>query len=171
MIIDNTNEQEVRLSLPANLTSSSTFLIPENLLSLLNNILQNNRCNVRELLSILLRRFSKSSEFPKKFQNDHVKTRYQKPGNSLVRIDFRPRLKDWAELKILARGMGCSCCLLFILLLKFFSKKKRKSKRNNSAQNSHTPCLSLIENLNQFNDNYGRIIIRTLLPPTLYNSD
>lgn len=43
-------------------------------------------------------------------------TRYQRPGQDLVRVAFRPKLCDWLALGQIAAHLGVSRCLAFILL-------------------------------------------------------
>ncbi len=52
-----------------------------------------------------------------------ARTKYQEPGQDLIRFDFNPFLESWIQLGQLAAGMGISRCKLFILLLKAEYKK------------------------------------------------
>ncbi len=49
--------------------------------------------------------------------SDKAKLRYQEEGLNLQEVKFRPEEEDWAELGIIAYGLGVSRCWLFSYML------------------------------------------------------
>lgn len=52
--------------------------------------------------------------FPK---SENVKMEYQKPGQGLVRVNFRPENSDWIVLSEISLGLGFSRCFVFVMML------------------------------------------------------
>lgn len=93
----------------------STLLVPENLLPILEKL------NESESLKLILKRFLKKYKFlffsgATRFSNK-VRIQYQEEGLNLKAIKFRPDLKDWMELGIIAYSLGFSRCFLFSFFL------------------------------------------------------
>ncbi len=51
--------------------------------------------------------------------------RYQRPGQNLVRVCFRPEPDDWLELGQIALHMGVSRCLAFMVLVRMLAREKQ----------------------------------------------
>jgi hypothetical protein len=93
----------------------SSLLVPAKLIPVLKRL--TNQKNLCELLAELLKKhrflfISGNIPFSK-----NVKLEYQKEGQNLEPIRFRPWLRDWMELGVLAYSLGYSRCLLFSFLL------------------------------------------------------
>ncbi|MCB1176745.1 MAG: DUF1564 family protein [Leptospiraceae bacterium] len=93
----------------------SSLLIPDRYLCDLENV-----CGDMELhkyLKYLVGKYRKFIALGYIPHGKNVRIKYQKKGQSLVNVKFRPWDEDWAELGILAYGLGVSRCWLFSYLL------------------------------------------------------
>lgn len=93
----------------------STLLIPAELLPTLEKLKESS--SLKSILKILLKKYkflllSENVRFSNK-----ARLQYQEDGLDLKTIKFRPDLKDWMELGIIAYSLGFSRCFLFSFLL------------------------------------------------------
>ncbi|AOP32733.1 hypothetical protein A0128_01910 [Leptospira tipperaryensis] len=78
-------------------------------------------------LEILLNEY-KAQLFQEQKPHSLERTSYQRKAQDLKRVSFRPKEKDWAELRSIARYLGISMCKTFVLLLEL--------ERNDETENS-----------------------------------
>lgn len=60
-------------------------------------------------------------------------TRYQRPGQNLVRVAMRPELEDWLELGQIAAHLGVSRCLAFMLLIRSLRTRELSPRLSHPA--------------------------------------
>ena len=61
---------------------------------------------------------------------------YQKDGQDLQKVNFRPEGQIWAEFKLIARGCSASMCYLFVYLL---LREEAWSRADNSSNEPSLP--------------------------------
>lgn len=97
------------------------FLVPERRVPLLDRMLSRRRMKMRAYLRHLI---ALARRVPEKLpRRDRFTAWYQKPRQSLQKVNFRPSGRDWGEFKTIARGCGVSMCRLFVALLELDSEK------------------------------------------------
>ncbi len=118
---------------------STTFLIPEKLLSRLENRLTSSNLDLENYLKKLLIRYSENLDAKNIIPSNSLTTLYQAPNQNLIRMNIRLHADVWQSLRIFARGMGISMCLLVTLLLLLDNES---NDTNLSREVTHTPLIS-----------------------------
>lgn len=113
MITKNTNLHLVVEKSSTSYSTTSTFLIPENLMEALILKKQQHR-GIQKYLNFLLSKYKK--EIQPKYPEYIINKKYQEKGQYLNRVSFRPYGEDWMELKRLASLTGFSLCQIFIFM-------------------------------------------------------
>ncbi|MCX7998978.1 MAG: DUF1564 domain-containing protein [Leptospiraceae bacterium] len=110
------NEQQQRLEIESKKKRVSTLRVPFWLdYAVKKGIVRHG--NLEKYLGVLLKRyrFLFYSNFFKPSENP--KTEYQKRGEDYVTRKFRPKNRDWLELKMWADALGISATFMFVKLL------------------------------------------------------
>lgn len=91
-------------------------------------------------------------------------TKYQKPRgpNCYVKINFRPKAEDWAQLRSLAISHGVSMCLLFTILFEASLLEKKEESELRLRQIKSSLYLNLTKKIF-----YRELWINELQKPTL----
>ena len=98
------------------LSTASDFGVPNRLVAGLHEKIRRHK-NLRLYLGFLLNRL-RSNKFKERLPVFiGPKTEYQGDGQHLEYFQFRPYVKEWTELMIIARARGGSATLLFVILL------------------------------------------------------
>lgn len=79
------------------------------------------------------------------------RTSYQRKSQDLKRLSFRPKEKDWAELRTIARYLGISMCKTFVLLLEM-EKNDEKKNPHKKTEKTKFRIQSLIQKFSHKRD-------------------
>ncbi|MBM9579611.1 DUF1564 family protein [Leptospira sp. 201903070] len=114
-----------------------SLLIPSELIRKLS---QSERKNLGKNIDFLLKRYGKKFRINQKINQNALTIKYQKAGNSLIKINSRILPEEWATLSILASAHGISRCFLYCILLQIFISDRSKAY---SKMHPYIPSLKI----------------------------
>ncbi|MBM9502585.1 DUF1564 family protein [Leptospira sp. 201903071] len=101
-----------------------SLLIP---LELMKKLPQSERKVVGKNINFLLCRYGKGLKINQRINQSALTIKYQKAGNSLIKINSRILPEEWAMLSILASAHGVSRCFLYCILIQIFIADRSKA--------------------------------------------
>ena len=124
---------------------SSTILIPDQYMDFFKKKIYEHK-GVRAYIAYLLYKYRLHIANGIVPSYSSVTTKYQKKGQDLHKISFRPRVSDWAELKLyrVSFGMSISSFLMFLLIADYMDFAKVVSYFLVAVGIHTTPDLDLI---------------------------
>lgn len=135
-----------------------TLLIPDYLLPFYEE-LRDRYGGLRELLSVLIKKFSKNKTRMILKKEISSTLDYQEEGLNLHRADFRPVESEWVQLKLLAGSHNLSMCAFISLLLRLEMAGALELNENLAGYPPIFPKISLYQSITLYSvPNFTRIL-------------
>lgn len=140
-----------------------SLLIP---LDLIKKLPKSERKNIGKNIDFLLRRYGNRLKNHRAINRKALTIKYQKPGNSLIKVNSRILPEEWGMFSLLASSHGISRCFLYCILIQIFLS----DRSNHSLKIRYNFRVPKIESFIWTIDLETKIIQRILYQGRLFSS-